>query len=1741
MILDSISSTSTFPSEKINIRIRDIENVEDNTRFGLRFRHFYYNTNDSKLNFSTQPAYTIVSDDGSSSLSAWQPVNFLNPMDFNPFLWTVGNPNEYLYVSYNGGLSGVTIWPTHPYPSMSKISNTAIMISAMVALASGFDGEVKTPEYRTRVKNSGFYNLTAFPTYSTNSTGFTYASRGVKEFKIGENKNFQRNFQRKSLARNIINNSLKIEIPVVSSKTVLDDTQNQIFRLQFFDDNSSSERTSNGVKSTTTTLRTLTNTVLEDLGITFPYTTQANYNNATGAVNIVFKAPLFINKFDDITACYETSSVIPAPYNANTRIVNNSTNNFTVTSNIPVYFWNYRFRTASPGGIANTDAFTVNFTSSSFTISDNYSSVDVRTTMIDNYYQNQFSILSSEVAGLLVQRFVEENGELTLSAKPIGTNNVYITNQWMPAGYDLRFFNSGLGDRYSVIMQLSSFVGTIHQHPQPIDLLLNKRNIVFNLNLQESGETSAHCVATIFPTPAETGFGYKWAAHPPENVVFRNLEGDELSQNVLYENEFEAQVFNLGVDKTEIILYSQEYDTSASTFWFPPSSVVNNMYLELKGSVNDFNKITTGQVSAYCNRNGFSYRAPVDATIIWNEIGGDSRGELSFSTGANSPIKKGTTYASTEDYSIVDVAVSSIPVESYPHNILFDVSCDLFRSDFSMNASKLFFIREYPSKDYININSTVSSVAGSESVSSSAFKNKILTNSANISLSASYPDLIVDSSRLLWSIKNSNGATTLTSGNFASFSFNTVSACVTLSAISASPFEGNFKAYNFIESMCFYNLSSISPFNYIAFPENQYSPVKTLAEATNNYQCGLINQGFNLYNQSNGMTAYKSCHTENFYFSATPGFDRYIWKVGNLSKETNTNKLILPVTYANISASGSVSVSAFNSIFTNEDSVTVFNSTSSNGSNVYKQPITFFNFPTPLVNITINNNYYNINKYSETPKLTFEFDAGYTNIVGYTLNVVLSSSDFVQTKTIKDDRTIASSLLKIGLENSDFIIKENSVNSCIVYLSGNVDVTVDGFDYCSESKPISSNTLNLTAYNGPNIDLYALKNIVSAGEIVYLYNSSNSNFSPSNSSRFTSFIFNNGEGTIQTSTSAYLTARYVSEGAKSPSMTGILMSGSPVIQSWNSLIYVKNSFEPYDNTITRNFFQDISIPHSVEDVLVKPNEWQYASVINKSFQKIKTNLDYLSSSCSMNNITFPKAYGGFLGKKYGNFKWDTRNSSVNTGTNPLSDLKFVQYVDGKILVINGSNIEIYTFDETPELLFSFNRIGDGETLSNPVRLHYDSAANRLYILDSDKQLMFVCSFDIDSPNDIQLTHYWGGVGGKADRTKLNNPVDFCLDSLGNAYILDSDSMMIKVYNVNLNWIKNIDLTTLIGDKPLSLDCSNDIFCLTTETGTTYITNFNSIISKIQVSGATKSFFNLIHYGIIYIISGNKISKFMIDGAYVSDKTMSYPITHVGMDQYHVLISGKNCISKFVDFIEIDKIINDSESLSGFSWNSIFVDESELVADYVYNDSFKKIYDNINLLNKRVDSRIMVNYDEFGSVTSQYTSAISASALKYTPILLATNEPVLYDTINRSIRLIFDCLENLKDNISINTTVFNNNNNLQWLWKYHYIENTQKPSLNKNPVTWRELKSGKVSANTQLSSISAWYVLRRGVAGNHSEICWNHEYLQSNSYFPLEWFSTEKGSVSGHVFTWADFEKNCCVVPDFIFTDCVSSC
>jgi hypothetical protein len=157
-----------------------------------------------------------------------------------------------------------------------------------------------------------------------------------------------------------------------------------------------------------------------------------------------------------------------------------------------------------------------------------------------------------------------------------------------------------------------------------------------------------------------------------------------------------------------------------------------------------------------------------------------------------------------------------------------------------------------------------------------------------------------------------------------------------------------------------------------------------------------------------------------------------------------------------------------------------------------------------------------------------------------------------------------------------------------------------------------------------------------------------------------------------------------------------------------------------------------------------------------------------------------------------------------------------------------------------------------------------------------------------------------------------------------------------------------------------------------------------------------------------------------------------------------------------------------------------------------------------------------------------------------PILLGTNEPVLYDTINRSIENLYNSIVELKDNINYLSIYPNHNNNLQWSWKYHYIDSIQRPSLNKNPISWKELRSNQITGSTQLSGISSWCVLRGGVPGNHSLICWNFLQTQCNSLFPLTWEELECGNCR-YPFSWSDLENNCCKTPDFVFEDCVSLC
>ena len=1779
MYFNSLSS-SGFQNELIQINFNTVEPSLQNARIGTRFYHFYFDTWNEKVNFSNCTVNVLTgSDDWNRSIGsgysrdyvltgyaidsdlisdnasyAITPTVFDDPNNFQKLFWRVNRNREFLYFNYVDSTGAASVYPSQPFPKIEKIDNRTIRVSACMMPASGFDGLVTPPTFKQYVKNNNYSSLIGLPNLlQSSNSGFVnhvpYLSRRRVNYTLGINKNFVRDYYVANVGRNIIPNSFKVEVPVLTSRVDPEVSEENGFILTYTTGDVTFQP--NNISNSLVRLSCLPSEDLTNLGITFPYIPTYNFlNQSTGRLWLYFKDPIRIEPNAKITITYETSAFQPNINISNNTIGSNpnywqisASNTHPVSAGI--YFYNYKFSRGSYFSNAGADAFTVSFLPSSFITTTTYSSVSVSTVMVDNFYQTSFNI-EDTTSKRMIKRFVEQTDDNSLSAEHVRTGLKVGNNQWMPADGPIILYNNGVGNRHFVKVQLSAFTGAIYEEETELEFLINKKDIIFTPTITEYGDSSATITTVIYPTQSEN-FGFKWAAFPPENVLFYTLEDEPISQNVFYNDLTDVKVLNLGVDKTEITVYSQEYETSASTFWFPPSTVVNDIYLEIKGNIDDNNKTGKGTLSAFCNRNGRSYRVPTDANIIWNEVANDTRGKISFFTNSfNNTVDEGTIYSSSNNYSLINATVSSIPVDSNPKFILFNITCDLSRNDFALNANKLFLYREYPSGDLL----TISATSGNNSLfSSKKSKNLIFKNNTNLTLSAIYPDL--NTSTIRWNALSGNNVSFLSgTGNTFSFSLSTLSSiCVNVSALSAQPFNGDFKRYNFEDRMCFYLLSNITPLNYIGFPENQYNPNRIAGDSVVDYgQCGsgYENLIFNLYTESHGMTSYKPCHTENFYFSASPGFTKYVWEIGNTITSSKSNKVIIPLSYSNVSASNTVKVSAFNDIFLESDAVTIYNFASSDNSNVYKQNITFLDFPAPSASIELTNDFVNVDYYSDLPRMIANINSGNFDLAGYSFNIVLSSSDFIQTKLVENNKPTFNSLIKVGLENTDFIINENSFNNCKIYLSGNVLVTINGFDFCPSSFPISSNILSLSVYNGPNLELYAPKNIVSAGEVVTFYNGSNKNFFSNPSISYQSFIFDNGEGTISTPTTGALTftTTYSNEGVKSPSLTGFTNTGETFIQKWDKLIVVKNSFENYDSAISREFYEKLTLPYSLEEVKVKPNDWQYSSVINKSFQKLKTNTDYLSAACAINNINFPKANGGYLGERFGNFKWQTIYPAVNLQNSLFSDLRAVQFINDQILCFNGTRLEIYDVSYSPSKTYSTNKIDNGEVFENPTALHYSDDLKRLYILDSGKKLLFVCNFNINNPNSIEITHYWGGSGAKEDRTKFNNPVDFCVDNSYNLYVVDSDSLVIKVYNKNLNWIRNISSTKFNNsNKPLSISENNGLFSVTTSLGETILINeFGNESGSITKKNSVNSVLNVLHNGIIYIISGKSLAKYTINNTFVNEVTYNDNIVDVVFDNYHGYVIFSDYILKFVDFIEINKVINSNESLSGFNWNSIYLNENEFVSDYVFNDSFKKIKDNISLLNSRIDKKLYVDLDQYYRVINQTSSAYSPSALTNYSLFLGVNEPVLYDTINRGINQLYSNVEELKNNIDATFSIPNNNNDIQWRWSFHYINDVQIPTIEKNPVSWREMTTAKLVGNTQLSSYSAWWTTREGTPGNHSEICWNYQQVQCNSLFPLTWHDTEcSNTLSGHIFTWEDLEKDCCVLPDFIFADCISAC
>lgn len=1696
MIIASLTATSPYPSERFFIAINPIEPALDNARVGTRFIYSYYNTGEEKLIITPTPSLS------SSTETFTQPTCFVSLPDSFPVTWTPGHDKQYAFISFLGATSAITVYPSQPYPKITKIDNNTVEVSANILPYQYFDYEIHREDFRKQVDINDLTNGNSFLFSSTPWP--VYTSRSFRNYPLYLTKNNKTNLTT-YVPKGIVDNSFKIEVPLVSTAD-----QEDVWYYSMHDITS----TNNSVIKSTGTLVGMYMEDISGAGIPFPYTTTNSINYTTGKIVLNSRSPLLFPHDEFVTITCETSSKVTNNSVASSQTL--SPNRYRLRSTLPIYFYNFPFK-ASGTGYSTQDAFTISFMASSVVIDTQVSAVQVSSYMLDNYYQTKYPINVNKTRA--VKRFVERTEDYSLSAYDMGTNILYKNMQWMPASATMKFINDGLGNNYTAGIQLSTFTGALYEDYNDINFILNGDNIIFNLNITEQTDLSARVAALIFPSADET-LPVKWDVFPPENIVLRNPNtGEIIERNTFYPGDtFDVDVFNLGVDRTKITLYSQEYNVSAQTFWFPSSAIYSDISLSIQDSISDRKQIKTGTLSAMVSRNGALYRAPETANIIWRETLNDPRGNMEFDSGDGQfPIIESSVYPSTNNYSLINVSATTQNVVSDPKNITFNINCGLFNESFSIETNKLINLREYPSDKQLTIDFKNSA---NNIVRNTEFNDSIVyVSPGTMTLSAVYPDLIIADTSLNWYVSANTFVKTGT-GTTILFPL-TSNVTVSLIGLNGKPFYGNFKAYEFEENLSIFYSPSAIPFSYIAFPENSFFTGNTL--------------NFNNFTQTHGTTSYKPCHTENFYLSASPGFTEYVWTIGQVTTLTNGNTNIMGITYGDVSATGNVYVSAFNSIFSETGFSSIYNTASSNSSNLYRNPVTFLDYPAISSNIELTNDVVDTGIYQSLPVL-FGTITPSQLVSNYNINVVLSGSTGIQSTPLNSNLTDFSKIIKIGTDDTPFIINEDSFNTFNVFLSGTVNEKIQGYDFCDNTVTVVSNSIPITAFNGPSLNLYISSPILSVNEVGEFLNLSNINFG-TNSKAFSAFIFDPGNGILTVGGLSSLSASYASAGYYSPSLTGIRNDGSIVEETWIKFVYVTNTFETYDSNINRELQFDLTIPYGKEELFVSPNEWQYASTINKSLVKIDNMIQHISSNSFAYNILFPKTLETYLTDRFGNFKWTSRTPNEVPKTTFLN-LKSIQVIGTKMLCINEDRIEIYDISEAPTLVFSTNKLGESEILRSPSKILYEG--DNLFILDSQKNTFYVCDFDIDNSNEIKLTNYWGGVGGRTDRTKLNLPTDFDIDVNGNIYIVDSIGYIIKVYNKYLNWIQNIEFSFLTPNvRPNSISITDEgVISITTSNGKTFILAQGKEIVEIFVENSHRSILNNYTPGLVYILSGNIIHKYTTAGTFISNQAYSSNITDVAVQNHDLFISLVDVLVHTSDFIETLSIFE--PEYSGFPMESILVKEYEFVTDYIFNDSFKKLRDNISILNNNIQNKFVIELDEYNDVQSLSISSAPVPELTKYPIYLATNEPVLYDTINRSVGYLYDNLVEVYARLNVVNTVPDNADSYKWSWKSHYIDSTQYPSLFKNPVSWRELQTNQL-IDSVLSSVSSWCAIRDDSGGNHSEICWTFQQLQCNSLYPMTWEDLECSNTCSRVFTWEDFERDCCIFPDYVFADKVSAC
>lgn len=1644
-LLSSIEIISAFPNERIRLKAPKTLPTINSIRFDSNFKKLnspnQLNSTTNYLSSSPYPTYNMNPDN--------HILNFSYPLRF-PLDWYVGQENDTFVeaeIVNSKGVTGVTVFPTHPFPLLKAYDDYSVTLSSVLISAQVFNESSVNLDWNgydisyDLLLNSNDKKFGQFTTFMYFPCAYFGGSRTNEIFSTitHETSSLSANF-----LTNILPNSLEIIIPITNIdplKSPIGYTGDSIYVV--FDPKR------NGV------LKGRNRSDLNSNPIS------SNINYTTGEFGLDYNHGYFVSG-GDCTTSYRTSAnatdtmgaYVVSSSDPITVPGNLGTDYVLLSSTIPIYFYNIPL-TFQGTVLASSKYPTMYWNLSTRSVNNGTSAVTVTAVMRDNYKQGWWDLRNSGTNAVLYYEDLSLSDNLSCFVN----GNYVAPNQTVPASSVLIFENNNLFQTYTVQTTLSTFTDSIQKSNTKFSLNSDKANFTVLLTSYDNSLIAELDSDAVL----DSSIPIKWDFDNNQYIELYSVSAKPISLNTdcYLTSATKVSAKNLGVLNTRIICYNQEYNISATNTWHPTSGSYLNTTATISGDFDNAPEIPTGNLQALLIKNGKTYNIPDNSFIGWSMVPTQTVAvSLSALSGTevflNGNIYSGYT-ANHLSYKIDPTCADISPAKinmGYTANIFIE---DFF--DFDTGTYDVEFI-EKPCNAGITFQVLNS---GTELFNTrNACDTAVLsTGSYSFVLSADLSTIDAPASAIHWFSNGSLLSAGVLSARLDMTSASAILSCVTVSASMVSAKSGAFPPFNYSDSLCVCFDDVLDNLDFTIYPEKQWNGTQfiTLTSST----------------LSQGPSAYGNCHTECFIISTKDGFDNYAFKVGSDLYEQTSNVLRV-CRNTDTTKTEVVEISAYSGCYSKKCPTTLLNYVSSVSGDPARDVISFHEYETPTNNSTINDTVFNLNNPFNENLLSLTASFPYVNSP-----VQVVSGDLLLTLTDIEGNLKTKNIVLIGDGNilednwntfdpSTFLyLKENTVGFFNLQMTGTILQIIPSQDFCARSITMPTKSFVITAVSGPELAFYTEKNCLSTNEVFEFENNS---ILIDNSFGLSTLRIDFGDNVVSALSADFTTEThaYSSNGTYSWNITGYLKNGLNTVRTLQNFIKVSQPQLILERDVQRSFPSDIQLPYTCADIADFSNEWINSKVFNERVERVLENIQYIQENSFIYNPDLPLNYIGWLGNNLSNgLKWNY-NLFDNQTQKTFSNLKDVVQDEGNLLVIDENSLKIYENQYYPRLLVDRSVIGEDEAWKDLQTIQ--KKGNLISLLDRGNHAIYFYKWNGNF--GLKLLYYFGGWGNVNSKYKFNNPKDFC--HFDKIIVCDTDNKCLKVYDQTYSWIR----TESYDSKPISVAQNNSGIYVMFESGDVYKLNSDFNVEKTWKVDDINENSKIRANSDFVFVNGDVLKKYTLNGNLVGGfkkELSNLKVKSVAFSEGNLYLAENDKIHKVCDndtYFDLRDISLDNNL---YALSSIAIEPLEFVTVEVYNDSLSKIYQNLMTLNDSFSARFYEILNPQTDIFETFeTRNYESSSMNILSSTIGINECLNNSTIGREFNVICENFSKL-ENILKSETVYQ--------------------TFSAECLTWENtmLQSGHAGKGGNIKALS-WYEITRGMDCPSHGDCYN----TYNSYF-----------------------------------------